>query len=722
MKAFFNKLLTSDKNNNNHKQNQRCLADSLKKDEKKMNHIYFDHRCTNNKLNINDRLFMNEIYSGRQQRLNSSSSRQSDYLACLSNTKCALESPETKAARENQDSHLLQTKLVELNSFIKLNNYTEMKNLLDDLMVIVNDTTLMEELVDLKCHLLLNDILVRNEQTIMAPRKKSRSWRREDTLDQIFLSVIYILNQICSTQTNWIFSIKSPYDLRRIHKLYEFIGELGSVSLFIFIKVLSACIHPPDPNDVQTIQKSIEIKNTQYPLFQINHCNNHHNLKALLLNAPKLIEKTCLLLEKSTNPKWIPPSLRQNNGFTNGGDWDSLDSYVPMHFNNDHILMIFQELNLDSEGIEPSTYLKRYTNCVFQTELLVFLYGIMNGSRKLQTLLLIQKLGFIPTLYKIINSIDWTKSYSDDYNPFHIQKIQSLRYIILFFDVEVMSILNDCLLIPQYEKDYINGLTKMDQSKTYWLHSIYQSYLKSKHIDKERTFLMCCIQSSLRMSNIQVKQYYVNFGLMDSLYQEIIEQKQQFYQMNFDLLGELLKNNSPLYHDFTKRCTADPSSFKLLQKIVMENIIDANVFLRAILLTHSELRSSNQLKFQDNEYILFDYIVRQHRNNILETLIDSLSVETLHLENLCCLNTFLFILHVSKDFGYFDESIVMLKLLCRNSTAFTQNFLGVFALWKSFYDQNSRDIFSLEYTSKLKFHEIANLVTMIEEQFTELNV
>ncbi|EFA81460.1 hypothetical protein PPL_05448 [Heterostelium album PN500] len=667
----------------------------------------------NNKNELNDRLFLCEI-----ARSTKSISRR-------------LDSPVLLEGFSNKTKKIMDL-LIKLRKYYIIKHILMIKTLLEDLRVLLLINEKMSfELVSLHGHFLIVDILLDIKSLKSGADKdngETTTIKREDKNIIDILSRLYaIINEVSSIPHihEWIINndelmnnlfhslhaiepldsaiasineillynqTQYVYDLRKIKNIYKLISELSSVRLFIFLKIISTCIYIPDPYDAPTIQQSIQLRNNINTLYNTN--------QSLVLNSPCLLEKLCILLRKSTENDWVSPSLRKGAGIsTNQDDWNQLDRVTRISFTNDQLLQIIESLNLEmqmGDQEDPYQFLSDYSKSSYQSDLLLTLYGLANGPRKIQVLSALERFGFIKILHTIITTIDWTKSeFNEDndalrVNPHYIKKIQLLRFVYLYFDVETIANLNGCLIISQHERNVINGLEQPKEGEIYWIQTLYDSFLKCGFIEKERTFLTCCIQSSFRVPNCNVAPYLAKQGLLNSLFRELLSGKTMFYQMNFDILGELLKNDRHLYRTLNQICIDEPESFSILRNIILLNIIDANVFIRAILLSHFNLKKNNLLD-TNVDYVLFNFVYYEKRPEILE-----------------------------KE-GHFDESLAILEEIDKKTHDFIDRTLELYSVWKDFYNLNSRDAFSIEFSSKFSFNEFNEIVEFLTVTYGNTN-
>ncbi|GAM26919.1 hypothetical protein SAMD00019534_100940 [Acytostelium subglobosum LB1] len=514
---------------------------------------------------------------------------------------------------------------------------------------------------------------------------------------------------------NNVLTMMQPFDLRKLKNVNASIEKLPSTKLFMMVKTLSPSTFLPDFNDMSPIRQAIEIKTTIDPIYYINH--------SILINIPSLIPKICKMLKLSIKPTFVPPSLRLNSD--DDDDEGMSGEAQQIQFNDEHIRQVFQQIDIRVEATQMTmTYLNDFSKASYQTELLVFLFTLASGPRKLDVLSQMQRYDMVDILFDLFKSIDWQKKDYDEThdhaNPFYMRKIQAFRMIFLFVDLELITATKTCYLISKSELEFINsyvpGKIPPPQSR-YWIPSIYEIYTKTLPM-KERNFLTYCIQSTLRIPNCKISDYYASCGLIHSLFKEVTTGPAEGYQMHFDLMGELVKNKAP-YRVLNQLCRENEAAFKRLYTIMFDNIIEANVFIRSIMLANEQVVKTDETLDSFNN-VLAQICTINNKLLVIEKVILSVSPTTLCVENLCCVNSVIITLMLAKKDGQLDVCFESIKRMNSTNNSIIGELLELFTMWKEFYMCNTKDVFSLQSSSKLCFHDIRAMVNETQEHLQAL--
>ena len=78
--------------------------------------------------------------------------------------------------------------------------------------------------------------------------------------------------------------------------------------------------------------------------------------------------------------------------------------------------------------------------------------------------------------------------------------------------------------------------------------------------------------------------------------------KANHIQISFDLLGEIIKFNRFNLISFNKICSKK-KCFDSLMKYITDNIVDSNVFLRALILTYEKIIYLKKIEVNNLFYI-----------------------------------------------------------------------------------------------------------------------
>ncbi|EGG21038.1 hypothetical protein DFA_00908 [Cavenderia fasciculata] len=497
----------------------------------------------------------------------------------------------------------------------------------------------------------------------------------------------------------------TEFDLRKI-KLFKIVEKLNRLTFFMFIKVLTSTLFQPDSNEAPKLSDSITLKANQLPIYTINH--------SIILAVPSILDKAYHLLEYSMRPNFFSPSLITSPR-SDVYDWGKKKKKKkkkknePPHtgeppLSQAHARMILEQLNLEYRG-DAVEFLKEYSRATYQADLIVFIYSLANGNRRYHVLKKLKQLGFAKLAEDMIKSLKWNVSeYEEEVNPFFIRKIQLLRIILLFFDMEATRapFASSCSIISRHEEHLINGVERCQDSqclkeKTSIISTLWESYERAKGIEKERSFLTCCIQTVLKSPNLNLNAYFEKKGLLKGLVNEVsspLDQYKAFYQMNFDVLGEMIKFKLPAFIYLNNRLRANPQEFQVLMENVMANIIETNVFVRYLSLSLYHFSTQPNIEY-DFENCLFNRFLEENIFKVMKLLIDSLTLDKISVDI------------VAQRKGQLNDYIAELKVMGQED--FVDRILELFDLWNRFYFNNTRDLVSIETSSQFKFDEILKL-------------
>eukprot|EP00004_Rigifila_ramosa_P024165 TRINITY_DN6931_c0_g1_i2.p1 TRINITY_DN6931_c0_g1~~TRINITY_DN6931_c0_g1_i2.p1 ORF type:complete len:1087 (+),score=226.89 TRINITY_DN6931_c0_g1_i2:260-3520(+) len=256
---------------------------------------------------------------------------------------------------------------------------------------------------------------------------------------------------------------------------------------------------------------------------------------------------------------------------------------------------------------------------------------------------------------------------------------------------------------------------------------------------KYRFWLGSCCDSFMRGSPLEFRLFLSEKGLLNWLLSQVLSEGftvANTLQTNFDLLGELIRWNEPIFSEISVLLTED--GFARLKAVIQSHLVDSNVFLRALVLSlerfrETELGGAVQVRGVeegiDTEHSwgsVFPF--REHpmwmrlqeiRLSLLAELMQAVSMEDLNQENVCCLNTALLF------FLFYRRQRALPRVLAelgRTHAAALENFKALLGFWKQFYALQGRDCNTLELTTEIslrEWHETwAELTTLLNSQAT----
>ena len=233
-----------------------------------------------------------------------------------------------------------------------------------------------------------------------------------------------------------------------------------------------------------------------------------------------------------------------------------------------------------------------------------------------------------------------------------------------------------------------------------------------------RFWLASCIEAFLRGSDVRSQVLMARSGLLRHLVDGILNsQGSGNLQTNFDLLGELVKCNPEVF-TILNEVLDDSHTYTAFMQVVVSNLVDSNVFLRAVILS-LEFFSARRIELQTlgSTYNMTTCNMRrffQHNTiRVLRDLMTVITVEEVNQENICCLNTALSLFILARSHGQlhlFIETLYVWETSNQKVGAVTGNFLALLKFWLEYYLYRGKDCLSLELSSSIHFSEWRSIV------------
>jgi len=170
-----------------------------------------------------------------------------------------------------------------------------------------------------------------------------------------------------------------------------------------------------------------------------------------------------------------------------------------------------------------------------------------------------------------------------------------------------------------------------------------------------RFWLASATESFLRGLRPGAQLFVARLGLLSHLVDDILDKgfkPASSLQMDFDLLGELLKYNHAVLAMIECHFDEISGGFERFVEVMMSSLIDSNVFLRASMLTvhrfpdHPSVKASRLAKF-----------FLANRVTVLRMLMGLVEVSEVNQENVCVLNSALIICVCAKREGILADLI-----------------------------------------------------------------
>jgi len=250
------------------------------------------------------------------------------------------------------------------------------------------------------------------------------------------------------------------------------------------------------------------------------------------------------------------------------------------------------------------------------------------------------------------------------------------------------------------------------------------SLLKKVHANSTFHFWLCsCIKSVMRGFNSFHQIFVAHNGLLYHLFNQIIKNemtKSNNIQISYDLIAEIIQFNK--YNIVFLEHLSETFEFThLIYEKVNQNIIDSNVFLRSMLLSFEQF-SVHQKKEADpeNKKILKESLQSLRLLNSLNKdcvnwfnlLVEAVTADIFHHDNICCINTALIIIIFAQTNG---KMHYLLDSLRNEKSA--QNFILVLDVWQKYYSSKTKDGFSLQYTTAISFSYFQDIKQKIQSYY-----
>eukprot|EP00898_Chlorokybus_atmophyticus_P003986 jgi/Chlat1/4589/Chrsp290S04333 len=439
----------------------------------------------------------------------------------------------------------------------------------------------------------------------------------------------------------------------------------------------------------------------------------------------------------------------------------------------------------------PVLSLKALTLATHQVEVLFVLCALLGGKCKGQVQDVLAKLGLIPALNKMFDRMDWGVAPPRPptphgmhgpgcaCNPESALKIQYLRLIHNFCDRDSSNTNNKQLLLSEDERRTRRSLPEAGaplspffvssdpaiasaQPTPGLMTKILKVLMKEPVDSAYRFWLASCVEAFLRGSSPDHQEFVASSGLIEHLLGEILRSGFKCaagLQVDFDLLGELLKCNSQMFGVFNDMLEGE--RFDRFVEVIVTHLIDSNVFLRSVVLSiHNECCAVQHDEVQlqlhgwpagpSNRHQL---AMHQHHDaapqllsptsptcfspggrrpagrraanlgkiaefvesncvRLLRDLMTAIHIGDVNQENICVLNTALIFLIFAERHGQLALYLHVLRSLDSGGYA-TGNFRALLEFWQTYYQTRGRDCVSLEFSSTISFSEWLRVVSLL---------
>lgn len=253
-----------------------------------------------------------------------------------------------------------------------------------------------------------------------------------------------------------------------------------------------------------------------------------------------------------------------------------------------------------------------------QVELLFVLCTLLSGRWKIEVQGRLADLGIVDCFYDMYDRLSWGQDLERS-NPSleHIHgpccecspesaiRVQYLRLVHNFYDRDFVDNPNKNLLLSPSEIELIQNRPDQLISGKFYINSensgllarISATLLLEPTESIYRFWLASCLESFLRGSNKRHQVFVANLGIVRHIVTHILAigvKTSNNLQTAFDLLGEVVKFNRVTLEIF--EACFDDDQFRDFMNIVMENLIDSNVFIRSLFLSMESISSCSIVK------------------------------------------------------------------------------------------------------------------------------
>jgi len=248
-----------------------------------------------------------------------------------------------------------------------------------------------------------------------------------------------------------------------------------------------------------------------------------------------------------------------------------------------------------------------------------------------------------------------------------------------------------------------------------------------------RFWLASCVEAFLRGFNECHQIFVAHSGLLFNLLKQILTKqitKSSNVQISYDLIGEIMKFNRHNISFIENICLKYDWMSQLADHALV-NVVDSNVFLRALLLSFErfDFQYKNQQKISEENLLNFNENSKMYRRfskedkNSFLLVVDSVNANFISQDNICCINTILIMTIFADQRGELKEYINSLTTREDKTTdqikQLLENFDEVLAIWNRYYMSKAKDSFSLQYTSSLPFSYFQTMRQKLQDLIKE---
>ncbi|KAH9549448.1 hypothetical protein CY35_10G020700 [Sphagnum magellanicum] len=391
-------------------------------------------------------------------------------------------------------------------------------------------------------------------------------------------------------------------------------------------------------------------------------------------------------------------------------------------------------------------------------EVLFVLCALCGGKKREQVQNQLAKLGLVGVLTHMFDKLDWKASQPRSSsrgihgigcacNPKSALKIQYLRLIHNFCDRDSCNQANkDLLLLPApfKESSWLSKPTG-DMKDEGLMFKILKILINEPADSLYRFWLASCVEAFLGGADPKNQEFVASTGLMEHLVAEILKggfRCATSLQINFDLLGELIKFNKNLFQRLNRLLVGE--KFDRFVEVLVTNLVDSNVFVRSVVLSLDYFRrhqwsgsasisarlavisapkrranmrnddyqvNDSASASYDAEFCKVTAFVFHNTLRLLRDLMCAVRLSDINQDNICVLNTVLILFIFAERDGELQHYLQALRasdhhVLC--------TFRALLDFWRSYYlRKRGRECISLQYSTRLAFSDWLHVVDLL---------
>eukprot|EP00762_Andalucia_godoyi_P007925 ANDGO_01255.mRNA.1 hypothetical protein SPRG_10787 len=354
-----------------------------------------------------------------------------------------------------------------------------------------------------------------------------------------------------------------------------------------------------------------------------------------------------------------------------------------------------------------------------QFELLFLLGSLCQGRRRYDAVRKLTDLGIFDRLCMLMESIDWDPRHEA---PF-VQHLSHGPDCQCSADFSVKMQLLRLILAIFNDRDDSNMEVKRTPSCQRLVRIIAKTLKSLPDETRYRSSCAICLEAYLRCQDASLQHFVgLECGVIEYCLQQVCSESfktADSLQPIFDLLSECLKFNPSTTDVFYHLCLENYGSISKLMQITKQHLIDSNVFLRGVLLSHEFLTGSRSKPVcrDHSSGLLVDgpasenfaaYLLR-NREVFLADMMSRVTPVNVCQSNLCCMNTCLLF------FVPLDNVDLVRRLWYSVPLETRKQYAELLGFWQEYYYSRAKDRHSLETSLRIPFGKWLRVVQLLME-------